>query len=206
MPLNAKVSFDRVSHYGFNLRVTGRGLIMFKKIIPVVLVITALTTMQVRASAASESEIRDFIARWNAAYTGLNAPELAALETPDFQMVDRFGHWIKSDGPESNQRLWAVTFKEIYHGKPGPARTIESIRFLTPQVAVVQARADHPDGVTLDDGTQIPPFWEINTYTLVKTDEGWKLTLLNIHNQINPEMERVGEHVPKASTRGHEKQ
>jgi hypothetical protein len=61
-------------------------------------------------------------------------------------MVDRFGHWIESDGREFNQRLWAMTFKEIYHGKPGPARTIKSIRFLTPQVAVVQARANRPDG------------------------------------------------------------
>jgi hypothetical protein len=66
-------------------------------------------------------------------------------------------------------------------------------------VAVVQARAFHPDGVTLDDGTRIPPFWEINTFTVVKTQGEWKVSLLNIHNQIGPEAERPGEHVPHVS-------
>jgi hypothetical protein len=121
------------------------------------------------------------------------------LETPDYQMVDRFGHWIPSEGPAFNQRLWAMTFRDIYRGKPGPARRIESIRFLAPPVAIVQARAHHPEGVTLEDGTHIPPFWEINTYTLMKTDAGWRVALLNIHNQITPGTEGVGQHVPNAS-------
>jgi hypothetical protein len=76
---------------------------------------------------------------------------------------------------------------------------IESIRFFSPQVAVVQARANHPDGVALDDGTHIPPFWEINTYTLIRTGAGWRVALLTIHNQINFEDEGAGQHVPKVS-------
>jgi hypothetical protein len=50
--------------------------------------------------------------------------------------------------------------------------------------------------VTLDDGTQIPPFSEIDTYTLVKTPGGWRVALLNIHYQIDPRMEKPGERVP----------
>ena len=130
----------------------------------------------------------------------MDAKALASLETADYEMVDRFGHWIKSEGPEFYERLWAMTFKDIYHGKPGPARTIESIRFLGPETAVVQARANHPDGVTLDDGTRIPPFWEIDTYTLVRTGDGWRVALLNIHNQINFGDEKPGEHVPPAGS------
>jgi len=151
-----------------------------------VLLVAAALPAQGDASNRDESDVRDFIARWNRAYTGMDSKALAALETPDFQLVDRFGHWIKSEGPEFNERLWARTFTEIYHGKPGPARNIESIRFLSDRVAVVQARANHPDGVTLDDGTHIPPFWEINTYTLVRADNRWRVALLNIHNQLNP--------------------
>lgn len=152
-----------------------------------------------QASGNDEAGVREFIARWNTAYTTLDSGALARMETPDYEMVDRFGHWVKTEGPEFNERLWALTFREIYHGKPGPARTIESIRFMAPTVAIVEARANHPDGVTLDDGTHIPPFWEINTYTLVKTDAGWKVALLNIHNQINPGTEGTGQHVPDAS-------
>jgi ketosteroid isomerase-like protein len=176
---------------------------MLTRFASAVLLAAALAGVQAHASSNDETEIRDFIARWNAAYTGLDAAALAAMETPDFQLVDRFGHWIKSQGPEFNQRLWALTFRDIYHGKPGPARTIESIRMLAPQAAIVQARANHADGVTLDDGTHIPPFWEIDTYTLVRTAQGWRLALLNIHNQINPGTEGAGQHVPNASTSTH---
>ena len=160
----------------------------------------AATEMRAHSAPGPESEVRDLIARWNAAYTGMDATALAALETSDYEMVDRFGHWIRSEGPAFNQRLWAMTLNEIYRGKPGPARVIESIRFLAPNVAIIQARANHPEGVTLDDGTHIPPFWEINTYTLVKTEAGWRVALLNIHNQINFVDEGAGQHVPKVSS------
>ncbi|HZQ97162.1 MAG TPA: hypothetical protein VFA67_19275 [Candidatus Sulfotelmatobacter sp.] len=174
---------------------------MFRKFALLAVLLSATAAIPGRAFAGDESEVRDFVARWNAAYISLDAKALARLETPDYEMVDRFGHWIRSEGPEFNERLWAMTFKDIYRGKPGPARTVESIRFFSPQVAVVQARANHPDGVTLEDGTHIPPFWEINTYTLVKTDAGWRVALLNIHNQINFGDEGVGQHVPDASGR-----
>jgi uncharacterized protein (TIGR02246 family) len=158
---------------------------MLSKFISAAVLLAALGGASL-AAGTDDSEIRDFLAHWNRAYTGLDASALAALKTPDYEMLDRFGHWIKSEGPEFNQRLWAMTFKDIYRG---PARQIESIRILSPQVAIVQARANHPDGVTLDDGTRIPPFWEIDTYTLVRTDAGWRVALLNTHNQINPEAE-----------------
>jgi uncharacterized protein (TIGR02246 family) len=172
---------------------------MFRKFVLVAVLMSGIAAIPGRAFAGDESEVRNFVARWNAAYTTLDAKALASLETADYEMVDRFGHWIKSEGPEFNERLWAMAFKEIYRGKPGPARTVESIRFFGPQVAIVQARANHPEGVTLDDGTHIPPFWEINTYTLVKTESGWRVALLNIHNQINFEEEGSGQHVPNAS-------
>jgi len=172
---------------------------MFRKAAFTALLIIVFAQAHSQSSTTDERGVRDFIARWNAAYTGLDAAALAALESDDYEMIDRFGHWIKSEGPESKQRLWAMTFKEIYHGRPGPVRIIESIRFMVPNVAVVQARANHAEGVVLDDGTRIPPFWEIDSYTLVKADAGWRVALLNIHNQIDPSAERPGEHVPNAS-------
>ena len=178
---------------------------MLRRIALVAVLMSVVCMIPGRVFASDEAGVRDFIARWNAAYTSLDAKALASLETPDFELVDRFGHWIKSEGPEFNERLWAMGFKEVYHGKPGPARSIESIRFLAPNVAIVQARANHADGVTLDDGTRIPPFWEINTYTLVKSEAGWRVAYQNIHNQINFEDEGVGQHVPNASAPGAQK-
>src|SRR5581483_2701253 len=175
---------------------------MLKRLTAFVALVVAAAAWNASADRNDESGVRDFISRWNKAYVSLDAKSLAALETADFQLVDRFGHWIRSEGPEFNRQLWARTFNEIYHGKPGPARTIESVRFLAPQVAIVQARANHAAGVILDDGTRIPPFWEIDTYTLIRTKTGWLVALLNIHNQIDPAAERTGEHVPQASSAG----
>lgn len=150
---------------------------MFGKAILAVSLVVMLAEANGQRLRKDVAGVRSFIARWNAAYIGLNAKALASLETPDYEMINRFGHWIKSEGPEFNQQIWAATFTEIFRGKPGPARTIESIRFVAPNVGIVEARANHPDGVTLDDGSHIPPFCEINTYALIQTDGEWKVAL-----------------------------
>lgn len=172
---------------------------MFRKIFTAALLALSVLPMTAQSPTNDEAGVRQFIDRWNAAYTSMNAKDLAALETADYEMIDRFGHWIKSEGPQFNENLWHAAFTEIYRGKPGPARQIESIRFMSPKIAIVQARANHPDGVTLDDGSKIPPFWEINTYTLVKTEDGWRVALLNIHNQIGPGDEGPGQKLPNFS-------
>ncbi len=173
---------------------------MVRKLAIAALLLAPAIQLTAQTPTTDEPGVRQFIERWNTAYTTLNAKDLAALETPDYEMIDRFGHWIKSDGPQFNENLWHMTFTEIYRGKPGPPRQIESIRFLAPNIAIVQARANHPDGVTLDDGSKIPPFWEINTYTLIRTDAGWRVILLNIHNQIEPGSEGPGQKLPNFSS------
>jgi hypothetical protein len=120
---------------------------------------------------------------------------MAALETSDFQLIDRFGEWIQSKGQHFNEQLWDMTFKEIYKGKPGPARSVEAIRFLTPEVAIVQAHTNW-GVVTLDDGTKIPPHGEIDTFVLVRNGSEWKVNTLNIHNQMPPELAKPGEKAP----------
>lgn len=173
-----------------------------KKIVFTIVLMLAAVQARPQSSTNDEAGVKDFIARWNAAYRNLDAATLASLETADYEMIDRFGHWIKTEGPDFNERLWALTFRDIYHGKPGPERGLESIRFMAPNVAIVEARANRPDGVLLDDGTRIPPFWEIDTYTLLKTQNGWRAALLNIHNQITPGTEGSGQKVPDASSPG----
>jgi hypothetical protein len=122
----------------------------------------------------------------------MDAKALAAINTPDFEMIDRFGHWLVPKDRSEMERLYDWSFKEIYKGKPGPARQIESIRFLTPEVALVEARAHHAEPTVLDDGNVIPPFWEINTYVCVNRGGEWLVAAHSIHNQINPEMEGAG--------------
>ena len=59
-----------------------------------------LAAAQERAAASDESDVRHLVARWS-----MDATAVASMKTPDYEMVDRSGHWIKSNGPEFNQRL-----------------------------------------------------------------------------------------------------
>ncbi len=65
--------------------------------------------------------VRDLIARWNAAYRSLDAKTLAALQTPDFEIVNRLGQWTPNASTVQNEAMWAWAFANIYKGKP--ART-----------------------------------------------------------------------------------
>jgi uncharacterized protein (TIGR02246 family) len=146
---------------------------------------------QAQPGTGGEQSVRELIAHWNTGYRALDAKAMAALETDDFEMVDRFGEWYDSRGSAENERLWDWAFKNIYRGKPGPARQIEKIRFLRPEVAIVAAKCQWGE-ITLEDGTRIPPHGEIDTFVLVKQGEQWKIAQLNIANQM--ESTRPGEH------------
>jgi hypothetical protein len=54
----------------------------------VAMLISVLSIMPRRAMAGDETGVRDFVTRWNAAYTGLNAKALASPETPNFELID----------------------------------------------------------------------------------------------------------------------
>jgi uncharacterized protein (TIGR02246 family) len=119
------------------------------------------------AQQPGEPDASRLIAEWNAAYRALDATALAALFTADVEIIDRFGHWVKSQGTLHVERLWQQTFTDIYSGKPGPARKFEGVRMLSADVMVVQASAQW-DAVRLEDGTTIPPHGEIDTFVAVR--------------------------------------
>ena len=155
---------------------------MFRKLL-LVLALAALSAGAGGKKVDDERAVRELITRWDAAYRSLDARAVAALETEDFELVNRVGWWTKARGREDNERMWAWGFDVIYKGKPGPQHTVESVRFVSPDVAVVQAHADWP-ALTLPDGTPIPPHGEIVTFVVVKQKKTWLIASQNIHNQM----------------------
>jgi uncharacterized protein (TIGR02246 family) len=160
-----------------------------------VILALAGTSSMAQSTIPEDPAVRELIARWNAAYRKLDARTLASLHTADVEIIDRFGHWVRSEGPEFTERLWTMTFRDIYKGKPGPERSVRNVRMLSPDVALVQATTQW-DEVVLDDGTRIPPHGEIDTFVLVRRDGAWRVAAINIHNQMPPGRERPGERVP----------
>jgi hypothetical protein len=113
----------------------------------------------------------------------LDAKTLASVLTPDFRLVDRFGDNILSKGPQFNERMWAWTFKEVYNGRQTPPHRILNVRFLTPDVAVVQTACDWPE-IALDNGFKVPPHGEVDTFVVVKQNGDWKISVQTIHNRF----------------------
>ena len=142
---------------------------------------------------SDESGVRQLMANWNAAYRSLDAKTLASLQTPEFELVNRLGQWTPQGSVAEGERMWAWTFTNIYKGKPGPEHTVERVRFVRPDVAIVQARKYWADVLTLDDGTRIPPHGEVDTFEAVKNSGAWKVAALNIHNQMPPFDVKPGE-------------
>ena len=159
---------------------------MFKNSILLIFITTLVAVSSVAAYGQSNDEraVREIIVKWDEAYRALDAKTIAALETPDFEIVTRFGTWYPQTAREENERMWAWLFTEIYKGKPGPKHSIDRIRFITPDVAIVQTRGCRKESVTLSDGTVIPPFGQTVTFTVVRRKEGWRIAAQNIHNQF----------------------
>jgi hypothetical protein len=121
-----------------------------------------------------EKALRELIETRNAAYHRLDADTLTRIATADFQLIDRFGDNIASEGPEYTRALWSWTFREVYKNRPGPLHQVVDIRVIRRDVAVAQTHADWGE-LKLHDGTTIPPHGEMDTFMLIKTSGGWRI-------------------------------
>jgi uncharacterized protein (TIGR02246 family) len=145
--------------------------------------LTVVSTAQTGRSN-DEAKIRELIGKWDAAYRAMDGKAIVALETPDFELVDRFGNWIPQASREENERMWTWTFVNIYQGKPGPKHTIERVRFIHPEAAIVVCSAFWAEVITLPDGQKIPPHGQTTVFFVVKEKTGWLIAAQTVHNKM----------------------
>ena len=151
---------------------------------PVVISLVALASDQRPSSKPKEENVvRSLISRWIEAYKALDAKRLAALETPDVQVVDRFGVLHVSSGRSDNEKLWSDSFEVVARNAEPPIITIEGIRFLRPDLALVQASWRFTDGILLVDGDRIPPFSETDTFVVMKSQGVWLIAAHNMQEK-----------------------
>jgi len=136
------------------------------------------------SSTASEQDaIRTLISRWVEAYQDFDAKRLAALETPDVEIVDRFGKLHLPSGRNENEKLWSDAFEIVSRNALLPTVTIDRIRFLRPDVAVVQVSWRFTEGILLVDGDRIPPFSQVDTFVVIKSQGVWLVAAHNMQEQ-----------------------
>lgn len=120
-----------------------------------------------------EQAVRSLMNEWVAAYKGLDAKRLAALEVPNVETVDRFGDSHEPVGQAENEGLWSDTFDVISRSTEPPRTTIDHIRFLTPDSAIVEMSWQFASGILLTDATRIPPYSQLDIYVLTRSHGKW---------------------------------
>jgi uncharacterized protein (TIGR02246 family) len=151
-----------------------------------------------RPSNADDQQIRDGVVAFVELYNAHSAEKLAGLFAPDARMV--FGDGTQVNGRDEIQQ----SFEETFAGSPKVAISVvvDSIRFLTPDVAVEEGVTNlFPDGDTLTSSGQ---------YTVVhlKKNGRWLMQavrvaedeLLSTYGQLQPLEWLVGEWIDEGRT------
>ena len=136
------------------------------------------TTNPVSESAARP--VRELIERWCAAYGDLDEKKLAALESPNIEVVDRFGELHVAKERSDEERFWAEGFEMIDRKDFHPVCTIEEIRSTRPDVMIVHAEISYSGGIPLIGGEYIPPFSEIHTFLVSRDEAVWRIAAHDI--------------------------
>ena len=131
------------------------------------------TTNPVSKSAARP--VRALIDRWCTAYSDLNEKELAALESPDIEIVDRFGELHVAKQRPDEERFWAEGFEMIRREDFHPICAIEEIHSTRPDVLIVHADISYSSGISLKGGDYIPAFSEIHTFIVSRDEAVWRI-------------------------------
>ena len=138
-----------------------------------------LESQQRPSATHEETAVRTLISQWFDAYQHADAKRLATLEAPNVEIVDRFGILHLMADRAENERLWAESFEMLSPNGAPPTVKVDDVRFLRSDVAIVQVSCEFKEGILLADGDRIPPFSEIDTFMLTKSDGIW---LIAAHN------------------------
>lgn len=136
------------------------------------------------STASTEKEARDLVKSWCSAYRQSYPERLAALEMTQVEIVDRFGDSYHLTGLKNRERFWRQGFDMIRTKDFRPECTIEHVRLVRLDVAVVQASVSYNQGISLKGSDHIPPFSEIHTFLLVKSGDTWLISAQDIVQHI----------------------
>lgn len=122
---------------------------------------------QPASAGGGDAAIRDVVKRYEEARNAIDAQAVAALFTPDCDQLVSSGEWRKG-------RDAVVRGTMASSGATGGTRTltVESIRYLSPEVAIADARYD----LTGLAGGQQRHMW--STFLLARTPQGWRIAAI----------------------------
>ena len=121
------------------------------------------------AQSDDEEAIRRIEQTWDAAWNRHDAKALAALLSEDVDFVNVTGAWFRG------RSEFEARMRETHQGafKTSKRTTLDtSVKFLTPEIAIVHARWEM-SGLGNADGTLRQPWHGIITRVVRKMDDNW---------------------------------
>jgi len=112
---------------------------------------------------------------------------LAALETREMEIVDRFGDWHHPIGLEAREQFWKDGIDMTSRKDFRPECTVQHVRLIGLNAAVVQVMVFYHDGIALKGGDRISAFSEIHTLFLAKAEGRWLISAQDVVQQSSSE-------------------
>ena len=135
------------------------------------------------AANQGEAGAHDLAGSWCSAYRRSDPERLAALETPEMEIVDRFGDWHHLIGLKARAQFWKDGFDMTSSKDFHPECFIQHARLTGLKAAIAQVTVSYDEGIALADGNRIPPFSEIHTLVLANVAGRWLITAEDIVQQ-----------------------
>lgn len=135
------------------------------------------------AANQGEAGAHDLAGSWCSAYRRSHPERLAALETPEIEIVDRFGNWHHLIGLKARAQFWKDGFDMTTRKDSHPECFIQHVRLTGLKAAIAQVTVSYDEGIALADGNRIPPFSEIHTLVLANVAGRWLITAEDIVQQ-----------------------
>ena len=135
------------------------------------------------AANQGEAGARDLAGSWCSAYKRSDPERLAALATPEMEIVDRFGDWHHLIGLKARAQFWKDGFDMTSRKDFRPKCFIQHVRLIGLNAAIAQVTVSYNEGIALADSNRIPPFSEIHTLVLANVAGRWLITAEDIVQQ-----------------------
>ncbi len=144
--------------------------------------------------AAEEAEIRKFLSTREAAFEREDAQWLTGHFTEEGELINSSGLHVK--GRKAIEKTYRELFARPHHKEVQTTHTIDEIRCVTPDVAVVDAGwALH--NLKDESGKPLPDRQGRTLIVVVKKGDEWMIDLLRADLKIHAALEPEGKDDPK---------
>jgi uncharacterized protein (TIGR02246 family) len=137
------------------------------------ILLPTICATQPEARSQDEDSIKKVMRQWLDSFESRNADIRNVLLTEDTVFINAFG--VQREGKKSVGAFWKELFATGTFDQSKLTITQEKIRFLRPEVAIVDRFEEVTGQRGPETGKSLPPRSVHLTFILTKTAEGWKV-------------------------------